>query len=344
MQITVVRTRGRLHRTGQLPLFDGDDLTRLQRNDQVRALGRLVHRGRDGDLAALGHTGVRVQLDLGGVLVVHHVRAGGAGRIQTVITTASGRADFEHMMLSALYVGIIDTRMDFHRARGLPYLDDDGLARLERNDQVRPTGCPIYCRSHNDLAAFYYLELRAQREFALIQRWQGGACLPTSTVFIHPGSRTRVSQCQRRSSLQHSVQAHKGTATTTTTLHGGSRWIQLFQRILSSIDASNQILQLWRHRSRHGCVCCGHIIEKVRIQRNVLVLAQSHRGLTIHLQLHRAARCRHHLCIYGNPHAFTQRCEVAIGIADPCGPNQFGDENSRACHDFSVLSDKCPCV
>ena len=289
LQVAIVRAGVGEHRACELAHLDGDGFAGLERDDQIRALGRLVHRGGDRDLTAFGHLGIGAEHDLGGVLVVHHIGAGGAGGIQAVVAATRGGADFKEMLVRTLHIGIVRTGGNLHRARGFADPDDDDFAGPERDDQIAPAGCTVHGGGHDDHAAFRHLLLCAQGQCAFVQRRQRGAGRTAQAVFHHVACGTGVGQRQRRCGFQHAGQTHKGVVTTTTTGIGCGSGIQLGQGILAVVDGGNQVLHQRIDRSGHGGLRGRNVFEHIRAQGHILVLAQDQRWLPVGLQHHGAA-------------------------------------------------------
>ena len=342
LQVAIVRAGVSEHRACELAYLDGDGFAGLERDDQIRALGRLVHRGGDRDLAALGHLCIGAEHDLGGVLVVHHIGAGGAGGIQTVVAAARGGTDFKEMLVRTLHVGIVRTGGNLHRARGFADPDDDDFAGPERDDQIAPAGCTVHGGGHDDHATFRHLLLCAQGQCAFVQRRQRGAGRTAQAVFHHVACGTGVSQRQRRCGFQHAGQTHKGVVTTTTTGIGCGSGIQLGQGILAVVDGGNQVLHQRIDRSGHGGLRGRNVFEHIRAQGHILVLAQDQRWLPVGLQHHGAARSGHDLRIGGNAHTLAQRREIAIRITNPGLACQLCHQHGSTCHlSLSISSRNC---
>ena len=245
---------------------------------------------------------------------------------------------------------LISTGADFYGACDGPHGNGDGFTGLERDDQVRAHRRLVYRGRHHDLVTFNHLICCTQGDFSNISRHLGSGgrsgcrslrigcirfrCSAASAVFRHFRCTAWIGQGQRRSRFHHAGQAHKGAACTTTTGQCCSSGFQLCQRILALIDGGNQVFDQRIGSSRYCGFGGGNIVKHIRIQGHVLVLTQGQRRLTIGLQLHGAARRRHDLCICRDAHAFTQRSEVAIRIADPCLAGELRYENGGGCHDL----------
>ncbi len=189
------------------------------------------------------------------------------------------------------------------------------------------------------LARILQLNTHRRRRSIDIRRWRHcGPIIPHSHAaqlheFRRLHARARVSQAQRRGSLDHAGQAREAGATATAAGQHRRGRVQNSERVLARIQRGQHLIDHRVGRRRHG------VVRRLRLRRgqvvgdqHVGVLAHDHRRHAGGLQGHAGALVRHDVRVDGHAHALVQRNHRAVGCAHPGLAGDVGDQDGIGSH------------